>query len=109
MPNLTMSIPHQLTQAEAKQRLHDHLGMLRQHQGGLPVDFVETWTGDRMDFTLRAAGQAVKGFMIVGAHVIDVSVELPWMLSLLAGSLKRTLAGSIHKALEGPAPDRRSP
>src|ERR1700723_2345724 len=50
MPNLTASIPHQMARVDAKRRIQDQVGMLRQQHGSMFSELKETWAGDRMDF-----------------------------------------------------------
>ena len=88
MPNMTASIPHQLTRAEAKRRIQDQLGTLRQQQGSLIASIRETWTADRLDFSVHALGQPISGHLTVDDQVVHVEVALPWLLSILAGAVK---------------------
>jgi hypothetical protein len=91
MPNLTASIPHQLTRAEAKGRIQDQVGTLRQ-QKGVPIsNLQETWTGDRMDFSVNAMGQAISGHLTVDDHMVHLDVALPWLLNMLAGAVKHRI------------------
>ena len=47
---LSIEIPHQLTQEQAKQRLIDGLADARRKHGKILAGFTETWTGDHMEF-----------------------------------------------------------
>src|SRR4051812_25219311 len=85
MSNLTATVPHKLTRDEAKRRIQDQLGQLRQQQGQLLQNLQETWTGDRMDFSVAAMGQTVTGHLVVEDQAVQVEVALPWMLAMLAG------------------------
>lgn len=103
MPNLTASIPHQLTRAEAKRRIQDQIGVLRRQQGALLANIQETWKGDAMDFSLHAMGQSISGHLAVDDQMVHLDVALPWLLAMLAGAVKqrieqqgRLLLGSGH-------------
>jgi hypothetical protein len=91
MPDLAVSIPHQLGRVEAKRRIQEHIGSLRQHHGTLFTDLRENWTGDTMDFSATAVGQTISGRMVVEDSVLHLSVALPWMLSLMSGTIKQKL------------------
>ena len=104
MPNLTASIPHQLTRAEAKRRIQDQIGMLRQQHGSMFSELKETWTGDRMDFSATAMGQSISGHLNVDDHVVQVDVALPWFLSMLGGAVKQGIEQQVKHVLAIPSP-----
>src|SRR5436190_2955305 len=104
MPNLTASIPHQLTRADAKRRIQDQVGTLRQQHGSMFSELKETWTGDRMDFSATAMGQSISGHLMVEDHTVQVEVVLPWLLRLLAGTVKQGIEQQVKHVLALPAP-----
>ena len=103
MPNLTATIPHQLSRAEAKARLQQQIQSLRTQQGAMLAGIEDTWTDDRMDFKLQAMGQSVTGHMLVDDAAVHVSVALPWLLSMVAGTIKHRLEGDVRRLLQAPA------
>jgi putative polyhydroxyalkanoate system protein len=108
MPNLTATIPHRLTRADAKRRIQDQVGTLRQQHGTMFADLKETWTGDRMDFSATAMGQSISGHLAVDDHAVQVEVALPWLLSMLAGSVKQKIQQEVTHLLALPAPETTS-
>jgi putative polyhydroxyalkanoate system protein len=87
MPNLTVTIPHQLGKAEARRRIEDGVGQLR-HQQGMVTRLDERWEGDTLHYSAAAMGQSVSGLVAIEEAQVRVEVELPWMLAML-GSLVR--------------------
>lgn len=87
MPDMTATIPHQLTRAEAKRRIQDQIGIVRQQYGSVLTNLQESWTGDVMIFALTAMGQSVTGRLLVDDHAVHLSVALPWLLRMLAGTI----------------------
>jgi putative polyhydroxyalkanoate system protein len=104
MKNLTVSIPHRLTRAEVKQRIRDEVAKLRREHAALLTELRDTWTGDRMDFFVSAVGQSITGFLVVEDQAVQVEVELPWMLALLAGTVKERVEQQGRRLLAGPRP-----
>jgi hypothetical protein len=100
MPNLQVSIPHQLGRVEARRRIDERLTELRQHQGGMLTSLHGTWTGDTMNFTVSAMGQTVTGKMTVEEQALHLDVALPWFLHMLAGGFKHQLEQQGRKLLE---------
>ena len=84
---LTISIPHQLGRAEAKRRLQEGMGQARSQLSAVATSMEDHWEGDRMDFRVVALAQAVSGRIEVRDDTVDVEVELPWVLALLANKL----------------------
>ena len=95
---ITVSIPHQLGRAEARRRIEDGFGDFSRHLGG--GGLTKSWTGDRLDFSLQAMGQAITGFLDVADDVVRVEVLLPGFLAMLAGKVKGTLQKEGQLLLE---------
>jgi hypothetical protein len=92
MTDLTASIPHQLSRSEAKRRIQDQFGMVKQQYGGMLTGLQESWTGDTMAFSGNAMGQLVSGGLTVDDQAVHLTVTLPWLL--------RTLAETIEPKIE---------
>ena len=104
MANVTVSIPHQLTRAEAKRRIQEGVSKMRQ-QGGSPLSSLkETWTGDTLDFSGYALGQNFTGRLFVEDQAVRIEVALPAFFSMLADVLKPTIEQRGRQLLAGPKP-----
>jgi hypothetical protein len=77
MPDMTATIPHQLTRAEAKRRIQDQIGVVRQQYGSMFTNLQETWTGEAMAFSLTAMGQSLSGRLTVDDQAVHLTVALP--------------------------------
>jgi putative polyhydroxyalkanoate system protein len=99
MPNLTVSVPHQLTKEEAKRRIDDGLTQVHGQYGGMLDHMERRWQGDRLEFTARAAGSTVSGHLDVQEHAVLVEVALPWFLSMIAGGVKQTIENDTRRLL----------
>lgn len=91
MPDLTATIPHQLTRAEAKRRIQEQVGVVRQQYGAVLTNLQETWTGDAMAFSLSAMGQSISGSLTVDDQAVHLTVALPWLLRMLAETVKPSI------------------
>ena len=80
---LIVSIPHRLGRAEATRRLKAGLTRAASSIPVLQVD-EERWDGDRMNFHVRALGQAASGQIDVAEDHVRLEVMLPWMLQRFA-------------------------
>ena len=107
MPNLTLSVPHQLGRAEAKRRIQEQLDQARRQYGAVLSGLEQRWTGDHLDVTVRGGGQSVTGHADVEDSVVQVSIELPWVFALLAAPLKGAIEHQARRALgHSPVPQR---
>ena len=80
---LIVSIPHGLGREEATRRLKAGLTRAATSVPVLTVD-EERWEGDRMDFRVRALGQAASGHLDVADDHVRLEVTLPWLLQRFA-------------------------
>jgi Putative polyhydroxyalkanoic acid system protein (PHA_gran_rgn) len=103
MPTMTASIPHRLPRAEAKRRIQEQLGVVRREFASHLHDVHESWTGDRLDFSLRALGQSITGRVDVDDQAVHVAIDLPWLLALLAGPVRRQVEDQARRLLAGPS------
>jgi Putative polyhydroxyalkanoic acid system protein (PHA_gran_rgn) len=96
---LVISIPHKLGKDEALRRVKPALGKA---SASFPVLTVEdeTWSGDRMDFRVRALGQVAAGKVRVGDSDVRLEVTLPWLLHKFAEAVQRTVRGRGRILLE---------
>lgn len=67
----------------------------------------ERWSDDRMDFRVRAFGQAVTGNVLVGNKQVRIKVTLLWLLATFADVVQTQLSevrrcSSIGIALNAP-------
>jgi len=76
MPEVCVTVPHQLTRSEARSRigsgLADHRGPYSDFLGRLE----QRWDGDVMEFS-RAGGPAVTGQLLVEDHAVRLKLSIP--------------------------------
>lgn len=95
--NISADVPHQLGQAEARQRIDNGFGRLQsQLAGGVSavLTWQQRWEGDRLYFSAKGIGQTFSGHLDVLPESIHIEVDLPEFLAAiadkLAGRLKET-------------------
>jgi hypothetical protein len=80
---LIVSIPHSLGREEAMRRLKAGLTRAASSIPVLKVD-EERWEENRMNFRIRALGQAAAGHLDVADDHVYIEVTLPWLLQRFA-------------------------
>lgn len=96
---LVVTIPHKLGKDEALRRVQPALGKASQTFPVLQVE-EEVWSGDRMQFRVRALGQTATGNVLVADENIRLEVTLPWLLHRFAKTVHQTIAGRGRLLLE---------
>ncbi len=84
----TASIPHRLGKAEATRRLQVGLSGVRERFSRHISILEENWAGDHLNFRIAALGQTASGKLQVADDAVHLSVELPFMLDLVARKAK---------------------
>jgi hypothetical protein len=96
---LVVSIPHSLGKEEALRRLRPGLTRAAASFPVLAVD-EEVWAGDRMNFRVRALGQAASGTVDVADDHVRLEVTLPWLLQKFAQVAQAAIRARGHLLLE---------
>lgn len=96
---LVVSIPHQLGREEATRRLKDGLSRAAASVPVLKID-EERWEADRLNFRVRALGQAAVGRLDVAEDHVRLEVTLPWLLQKFAEAAKIAVQKRGHLLLD---------
>ena len=96
---IAIDLPHKLGAEEAKRRMRNGIGRLKDHiPGGGHVE--SGWEGDRMNHRVQAMGQEVSGHIDVHETKVRVELMLPAMLALFAGQVEGLLRSKGAEMLE---------
>jgi hypothetical protein len=96
---LVITIAHKLGKEEALRRIRPALGSASQSFPVLKVE-EENWSGDRLDFRVRAIGQVAAGNVQVSDDAVRLEVTLPWLLHKFGQAVQRTIEGRGRILLE---------
>lgn len=96
---IAVTIDHNLGTEEAKTRIDGSYHRLGEMVSGARLTD-QRWEGDTLHFSLNAMGQRVKGRLQVDDEAVEALVDLPFMLSMYAGTIKTTLREEGPKLLE---------
>jgi hypothetical protein len=97
---ISMSIPHRLTQDEARARLQRGITDLKTRHAASIAQVDETWTGNQMSFRLTAMGQAITGRVDVQPEAVKLDVDLPFILAMLAEKIRPRVESEGRRMLE---------
>jgi Putative polyhydroxyalkanoic acid system protein (PHA_gran_rgn) len=99
-PPLIVSIPHRLGRDEATRRLKSGLETARTKLAQVFTIEEETWAGDRLQFRVRALGQAANGTIDIAEDHARLEVTLPWPLAQIADKIQRAVQSQGTAMLE---------
>lgn len=97
---LKISLPHHLPRHEAKRRLQDGFGNLRQQLSQNLGQVEDRWTDDHLDLKAAAFGQSLTARIDVRDTCVDVEIDLPWLFAMLAEKIKGQVVQAGQKLLE---------
>ena len=97
---ISISIPHRLSQDEARKRLETGIAEMRTKFAGQVANMEETWSGNTVAFNFAVMGQAVTGRAEVLPEAVKLDVDLPWMLAMLADKIRPKVEQEGRRLLE---------
>jgi hypothetical protein len=97
---IELSIPHKLSQDEARTRLQNGIADFRRQYGGKLANVEEQWTGNHLDFKFSVMAQRATGRVDVDPDKVKLSIDLPWMLAALAQKIRPQVEQEGRKLLE---------
>jgi hypothetical protein len=83
-----VSIPHRLGKDEAVRRLKAGLGSVGTNYQHLFAVEEKIWTGEHLQFRVRALGQVASGTIDVTEEYVTLQVFLPWLLAKIAAAIQ---------------------
>lgn len=99
MPNLSISVPHQLTRPEAKRRVEEGITQLRNQYGGTVSRLEERWEGDTLHFSVSVMGFTIPGQVFIEDAAVRIEVVLPMLAALFGGEIKQRIEQEGRKLL----------
>lgn len=96
---VVITLTHTLGKEEALRRIRPALATASESFPVLKVE-QETWSGDRMDFGVRALGLVAAGNVVIGKESVRLEVSLPWLLHKFAAAVQETVSSRGRILLE---------
>jgi dihydroxyacetone kinase len=98
--SIVITLPHDLTAAEAKRRIAEGMESLRTTYLDKLAASEVTWTGDRAAIMVKALGQTVDAEIHVLADAVRIEVRLPFILAALGNRVRGVLTTSASDSLK---------
>ena len=97
---LIVSIPHRLGREEAERRIRSGLATARAHYSTFVNIHDETWSGNRLAFSISVLGQNAAGLMDFADDHVRLEVTLPWLLAKIAEKFTPAIRKDVTLMLE---------
>lgn len=97
--SIVITIPHNLSAAEAKRRIAEGMETLRSTYVDKVAASRVAWTGDQADIEVVAVGQTVNAVLQVYAENVRIEVRLPWIFAMLGNRIQGVLTTSARDSL----------
>jgi hypothetical protein len=101
---VSVTIPHNLGKDEARRRIEEGFGRMRQQMtgGGMGamLTFTDRWEGDRLHFEGGGLGQKMTGRLDVRPDAVEIQLDLPEILAAIADKITSRLKSEGQKLLE---------
>jgi hypothetical protein len=97
---VVIDIAHELGREEARRRLQNGFGRIRDQLGVGGLSFEERWQGDQMHFSAEALNQKIAGRVDVMERSVRIELDLPWALAILAEKLQGRIKSAGTLLLE---------
>jgi len=97
---MQVKIPHQFSQAQAKERVMRALNEARVKIAGQATIEKEEWVDNTLHFAFTAQGQSILGTFDVHDKEFELNAKLPLMLRMFEGKIKAAIeeqAGTMLK------------
>lgn len=101
---VTVDVPHKLGAAEAQRRVQAGVEALQQKYGDKVSAFHIAWSNAHADLSVTAMGHELKGALDFLDDCVRVSLDLPWILALMAEKAKGMIRGHTEDMLKLPPP-----
>jgi hypothetical protein len=99
MPNLNISVPHQLSQDEALRRLKSAIGDAKKQYGDKIDDLQESWNGYTGTLNVAAMGQKLAVVLTVNPSDVTVQSALPMIAMMFRGKIEAAIRQEGTKLL----------
>ena len=100
MPKFNFEIPHQLSAADAKDRLERFIEGLEAKLGDSVKNLEQSWNGDTLSFGFRTFGINITGNLGVEEDRVTVEGDLPFSAMMFKGKIESEIRKQLERLLK---------
>jgi len=99
MPRIQIVVPHGHGQETASQRLLGFMAEMKQQHQDKVSDLQENWSENRLDYSFRTFGLAVRGAVEVHATEVALHADLPLAAVMFKGKIEQEIRSTLERVL----------
>jgi len=99
MPNLMVSVSHQLSQDDALRRIRAVVAHAKVQYADKINDLRDSWKGYVGTFDVSGMGQKASGNVVVNPSDVTVQIKLPFAASLFKSKIESGIRDSLTRIL----------
>jgi hypothetical protein len=99
MPNLMVSVSHQLSQDEALRRIRAGVAQAKVQHADKISDLRQSWDGYVGAFDVSGMGQKASGTVAVNPSDVTVQIKLPFAASLFKSKIESGIRDALSRIL----------
>lgn len=99
MPKFNVTVPHTLTQEEAKERLERFADILREKFKDSVSDLNQSWEGNALAFGFKTFGIPLSGKVAIGEKELKVDGELPFTAIMFKGKIESSIREQLERLM----------
>ena len=99
MPGFNIGVPHVLGQEEAANRLKGFFEKVREKYQSQVSDLEETWDDNKLTFSFKTYGFAIKGQGAVLPDQVNLVGDLPFAAVAFKGKIEQSIREELVKEL----------
>lgn len=99
MPNISISVPHRLSQQEAATRIKNLIEKVRGQFDDRASNVEESWQGYTGTYSFEVMGFAVSGKLQVGASDVTMESKFPFAALPFKGKIEKTVRENLEELL----------
>lgn len=99
MPGFSVAVPHNLSAADAKNRIQKLVGDLQKQFAGMIQNVQEKWADDRADFSFDAMSFAISGSLFIEPSQVRIEGTLPMAALPFKGRIEEAVRSKATELL----------
>jgi hypothetical protein len=99
MPKVSLTVPHELGQDEARDRIQHLLADVREKYGKQVSDIREEWNGNSCDLAWKSMGMGMSATIQINPSDVSVDGNMPMAFMAFKGKMEQLVRERVTQAL----------
>jgi hypothetical protein len=100
MPKFSVTVPHQISQQEATERLNRFVDILREKFKDSVSDLDQSWESNALAFRFKTYGVPLAGKITVASDRLVVDGDLPFTAMMFKGKIESAIREQLERLMK---------